>query len=110
VFELFPYQYDPTPLMVGNIDASIDFCDDVPYTIEHGGKQPNFFLLYDAGFTIGNDYVVTTEETIAKKRGALGPVLAREPEGLGREFRQRRDVSPEICGYLVQRHWAHAGE
>jgi ABC-type nitrate/sulfonate/bicarbonate transport system substrate-binding protein len=95
---IVPYQYDPTPLMVGNIDASIDFCDDVPYTIEHGGKQPNFFLLYDAGFTIGNDYVVTTEETIAKKRGALVRFLRASRKGWDENFANVETYPPKFAG------------
>jgi ABC-type nitrate/sulfonate/bicarbonate transport system substrate-binding protein len=37
---IVPYAYDPTPLIKGEIDASIDFTTNVPYTIELAGKKP----------------------------------------------------------------------
>jgi ABC-type nitrate/sulfonate/bicarbonate transport system substrate-binding protein len=83
---IVPYQYDPTPLLNGNIDASVDFCDDVPFTIERAGKKPAFFLLYDVGFTIGNDFIVTSEETIARKRDALIKFLRASRKGWGENF------------------------
>jgi ABC-type nitrate/sulfonate/bicarbonate transport system substrate-binding protein len=93
-----PYQYDPTPLMRGDIDASIDFCDDVPYTIEHDGKQPRFFLLYDAGFTIGNDFVVASEDTIARKRGALIGFLRASRKGWDENFANVEVYPPKFAG------------
>lgn len=68
---IVPYQYDPTPLIKGNVDATIDFTNNVPYTIRQAGKEPSSFLLYDFGFKIFNDTVVVTEETLATKRGLL---------------------------------------
>jgi hypothetical protein len=58
-----PYAYDPTPLIQGEIDASLDFTTNVPYTISQQGVEATSFLLYDFGFTIYNDTVVVTEET-----------------------------------------------
>lgn len=69
--EIVPYAYDPTPLIQGEIDASIDFTTNVPFTIEQAGKAATSFLLYDSGFTIFNDTVVVMEETLAAKRAEL---------------------------------------
>jgi len=68
---IVPYEYDPTPLLEGNIDASTDFTTNVPYTIRQKGFEPASFLLYDFGFTVYNDTVVVTEETLATKRADL---------------------------------------
>ncbi len=68
---IVPYAYDPTPLIKGEIDASIDFTTNVPYSIEQQGEEATSFLLYDVGFTIDNDTVVVTEQTLANKRDAL---------------------------------------
>jgi ABC-type nitrate/sulfonate/bicarbonate transport system substrate-binding protein len=65
---IVPYAYDPTPLIKGEIDASIDFTTNVPYTIEQAGEKAVSFLLYDYGFTIYNDTVVVTEDTLKNKR------------------------------------------
>ena len=36
---IVPYAYDPTPLIKGEIDASLDFTTNVPYTISHQGAE-----------------------------------------------------------------------
>ena len=68
---IVPYAYDPTPLIKGEIDASLDFTTNVPYTIKALGEEAASFLLYDFGYTIYNDTVVVTEETLAAKRKEL---------------------------------------
>ena len=83
---IVPYQYDPTPLLVGEVDATIDFVTNVPYTIELAGQQANSFLLYDYGFTIFNDTVVVTEETLALKRGEILAWLRASRKGWEENF------------------------
>lgn len=68
---IVPYAYDPTPLVRGEIDASLDFTTNVPYTIGQLGEEAQSFLLYDYGVTLFNDTVVVTEETLASKRTEL---------------------------------------
>ncbi len=65
---IVPYAYDPTPLIKGEIDASVDFTTNVPFTIKQAGEEATSFLLYDFGFTIFNDTVVVTEEVLKTKR------------------------------------------
>lgn len=69
--KIVPYAYDPTPLIKGEIDASLDFTTNVPYTIEQAGVEAVSFLLYDFGFTIFNDTVVVMEETLKTRRTDL---------------------------------------
>lgn len=78
---IVPYEYDPTPLIEGNIDASIDFTTNVPFTIEQAGKQASSFLLYDFGFTTYADTIVVTEETLAAKRADLVKWLRASRKG-----------------------------
>ncbi|GAA1642985.1 ABC transporter substrate-binding protein [Georgenia ruanii] len=66
-----PYAYDPTPLLQGEVDATIDFVTNVPYTIEQAGEEPSSFLLYDVGYKIPNDTVVVTRDTLENKREEL---------------------------------------
>ncbi len=83
---IVPYAYDPTPLISGEIDASIDFTTNVPYTIEQAGKAASSFLLYDFGFTIFNDTVVVLEETLATKRPELVAWLRASRRGWVENF------------------------
>ena len=78
---IVPYEYDPTPLIKGEIDASLDFTTNVPFTIEQAGQKAISFLLYDFGFTIYNDTVVVTEDTLANKRPALVAWLKASRKG-----------------------------
>ncbi len=68
---IVPYQFDPTPLIKGEIDASVDFVTDVPYTIGLAGKQAVSFLLYDNGVTLFNDTVVVSEDFLTANRALL---------------------------------------
>lgn len=78
---IVPYAYDPTPLIRGEIDASLDFTTNVPFTIKAQGAEANSFLLYDFGYTIFNDTIVVTEETLATKRKELVAWLRASRKG-----------------------------
>jgi ABC-type nitrate/sulfonate/bicarbonate transport system substrate-binding protein len=78
---IVPYAYDPTPLIKGEIDASLDFTTNVPYTIKQAGVEATSFLLYDFGFTIFNDTVVVTEEVLKSKRKEIVAFLRASRKG-----------------------------
>lgn len=78
---IVPYAYDPTPLVQGEIDASLDFTTNVPYTIGQLGAEATSFLLYDFGYTTYNDTVVVTEETLNTKRAELVAWLRASRKG-----------------------------
>jgi NitT/TauT family transport system ATP-binding protein len=104
---IVPYAYDPTPLVKGEIDASIDFTTNVPYSIRQAGAEPHSFLLYDHGFTIYNDTVVVTEETLAAKRDLLVRYL---PPRLDQQLRGSRGLAAALRRDLVQGHRPHDRE
>lgn len=79
--KIVPYAYDPTPLVKGEIDASIDFATNVPFTIKQAGEEATSFLLYDFGFTIFNDTIVVTKDTLAKDRELLVKWLRASRQG-----------------------------
>jgi ABC-type nitrate/sulfonate/bicarbonate transport system substrate-binding protein len=79
--KIVPYEYDPTPLIKGEIDASLDFTTNVPYTIKQAGEEAVSFLIYDFGFTIYNDTVVVTEDTLKAKRKELVAFLKASRKG-----------------------------
>ncbi len=78
---IVPYAYDPTPLIKGEIDASLDFTTNVPFTIKQHGAEAVSFLLYDFGYTIFNDTIVVTEDTLASKRKELVSWLRASRKG-----------------------------
>jgi ABC-type nitrate/sulfonate/bicarbonate transport system substrate-binding protein len=94
---IVPYAYDPTPLIQGEIDASIDFTTNVPYTIEQAGKEATSFLLYDSGFTIFNDTVVVTDEILAAKRAELVAWLKASRKGWDENFTDTEGWPPKFA-------------
>src|ERR1700730_10046861 len=76
-----PYAYDPTPLIKGEIDGSSDFTTNVPYTIKLAGEEAVSFLIYDYGFTVYNDTVVVTEDTLKARRKDLVGFLRASRKG-----------------------------
>lgn len=90
-----PYAYDPTPLISGEVDATIDFVTNVPYTIGEQGYESTFFTLYDAGFRIPNNTVVVFRETLEEKRDALKSWLEASTRGWEENFTDP-DGWPEV--------------
>ena len=84
---IVPYQFDPTPLIRGEIDATVDFVTDVPYTIGLAGRKAVSFLLYDYGVTLYNDTVVVSEDFLAANRSLLVRWLRASRQGWVENFR-----------------------
>jgi ABC-type nitrate/sulfonate/bicarbonate transport system substrate-binding protein len=79
--KIVPYSYDPTPLLKGNIDATVDFTDDMPFAVEQKGEKAVSFLLYDVGYPLFNDTVVVTKDTLANHRDLLVKFLRASRKG-----------------------------
>src|SRR5262249_56853795 len=94
---IVPYAYDPTPLIKGESDASIDFTTNVPYTIKTQGAEATSFLLYDVGFTIFNDTVVVTEDTLKSKRKELVAWLRASRKGWEENFKDPAAYPPKFA-------------
>ncbi|MGN6447800.1 MAG: ABC transporter substrate-binding protein [Brucella intermedia] len=93
---IVPYAYDPTPLIKGEIDASLDFTTNVPFTIKQAGEEAVSFLLYDFGFTIFNDTVVVTEETLKTKRKDIVAFLRASRKGWDENLKDPAAYPPKF--------------
>ncbi len=100
--KIVPYEYDPTPLIKGEVDATIDFATDVPFTIKQAGVEPASFLLYDYGFTIYNDTVVVTLDTLKTKRAALVKFLRASRAGWQENFKDPAAYPPKFANSYFQ--------
>ena len=94
---IVPYAYDPTPLIKGEIDASLDFTTNVPYTIEQAGEKATSFLLYDFGYKTYNDTIVVTEEVLSKKRAELVAWLKASRKGWDANFADTTVYPPKFA-------------
>ena len=95
--KIVPYEYDPTPLIKGEVDATIDFVTDVPFTIKQAGLEATSFLLYDFGFTIFNDTVVVTEDALKTKRADLVKWLRASRKGWAENFKDPAVYPPTFA-------------
>ncbi len=95
--KIVPYEFDPTPLLKGEIDASIDFVDDVPYTIEQSGEKATYFLLWDYGYTIFNDTVVVTKDALANQRDVIVKWLRASRKGWVENFKDTSAYPPKFA-------------
>ncbi len=94
---IVPYAYDPTPLIKGEIDASLEFTTNVPNTIKTQGAEATSFLLYDFGFTIFNDTVVVTEDTLKAKRKELVAWLRASRKGWAENLKDPNAYPPKFA-------------
>ena len=94
---IVPYAYDPTPLVKGEIDASLDFTTNVPFTIKQAGPEATSFLLYEFGFTIFNDTVVVTEDTLKAKRKELVSWLRASRKGWEENLKDPNAYPPKFA-------------
>jgi ABC-type nitrate/sulfonate/bicarbonate transport system substrate-binding protein len=92
---IVPYAYDPTPLLKGEIDASLDFTTNVPYTIKSKGQDAVSFLLADFKLPLFNDVVVVTRDTLARGRADLVGFLRASRKGWDENFKDPAAYPPK---------------
>lgn len=94
---IVPYAYDPTPLIKGEIDASLDFTTNVPYTIKTKGAEATSFLLADFRLPLFNDVVVVKKDTLAKRRADLVGFLRASRRGWDENFKDTAAYPPKYA-------------
>jgi ABC-type nitrate/sulfonate/bicarbonate transport system substrate-binding protein len=97
---IVPYHFDPTPLIKGEVDATVDFVTDVPYTVGLAGKKATSFLMYDYGVTVYADTVTVTEEFLAANRPLLVRWLRASRQGWAENFKD-----PARYPQLLKDNW-----
>ncbi len=95
--KIVPYEFDPTPLIKGDIDASIDFTDDVPFTIEQKGEKVVSFLLYDYGYPLFNDTVTVTKDALKSNRDLIVKWLRASRKGWNENYKDTTVYPPKFA-------------
>jgi ABC-type nitrate/sulfonate/bicarbonate transport system substrate-binding protein len=84
---IVPYQFNPTPLVNGEVDAVTDFVTQLPFLAEKAsGKKVEYFLLNDFGLPLYIDLVVVMEPTLTAKRADLIKFLRASRKGWKENF------------------------
>ncbi|MDX2377415.1 ABC transporter substrate-binding protein [Microbacterium sp. LRZ72] len=79
--EIVPVQYDPAPLVTGEVDGLIAFVTSQSVTLEVEGIAVTDLLFADNGLPFVAHVVTATDETIETERERLKAFLAAEIQG-----------------------------
>lgn len=93
--KIVPYAYDPTPLLKGEIDGSLDFTTNVPFTIKSKGQDATSFLLADFKLPLFNDVVIVTQDTLKTRRKELVAFLRASRKGWVENFKDTNAYPPK---------------
>ncbi len=94
--KIVPYAYDPTPLLKGEIDGSLDFTTNVPFTIKSKGQDATSFLLADFKLALFNDVVIVTQDTLKARRKDLVAFLRASRKGWAENFKDPAAYPPKF--------------
>jgi ABC-type nitrate/sulfonate/bicarbonate transport system substrate-binding protein len=94
--KIVPYAYDPTPLLKGEIDGSLDFTTNVPFTIKSKGQDATSFLLADFKLPLFNDVVIVTQDTLKTRRKDLVAFLRASRKGWAENFKDPAAYPPKF--------------
>ena len=76
-----PAQFDPQPLVNGEVDCWMSFVTNEPNLLKVKGVDTASFLLADFGYPLVSEVYVVKKESITKKRDALKAFLKSEIQG-----------------------------
>ena len=76
-----PVQFDPAPLLNGEVDGWFAFVINEPITHKEKGGKPVVMALQDNGFTVFQQLVITTEDSLKNNRAKVKALLTAELMG-----------------------------
>ncbi|MEM9476017.1 MAG: ABC transporter substrate-binding protein [Pseudomonadota bacterium] len=79
--EIVPTQYDPAPLVAGQVDCLLCWETDLPVAMTTQGVDNTTMLMADHGYAVHSQTYIATEDAIANRRDALVALLKGEVKG-----------------------------
>lgn len=79
--EIVPTQYDPAPLVSGQVDCLLSWETDLPVAMTTQGVDNTTMLMADYGYALHSQTYIATEESIANRRADLVALLKGEVRG-----------------------------
>jgi len=79
--EIVPTQYDPAPLVSGQVDCLLCWETDLPVAMTVKGVDNTTMLMADHGYALHSQTYIATEESIANQRADLVALLKGEVMG-----------------------------
>ncbi|MFT3854687.1 MAG: ABC transporter substrate-binding protein [Ilumatobacteraceae bacterium] len=78
---MFPAQFDPTPLVNGEVDTWFSFITNEPNLLKEQGVETYSFLLADFGYPLVSEVLVVSADSIENDRDTLKAFLRAEIRG-----------------------------
>ncbi|WP_040818797.1 ABC transporter substrate-binding protein [Litoreibacter arenae] len=79
--EIVPTQYDPAPLVSGQVDCLLCWETDLPVAMTIQGVDNTTMLMADHGYSVHSQTYIATEDSIANRRAELVGLLKGEIAG-----------------------------
>ena len=79
--EVVPTQYDPAPLVQGQVDCLLCWATDLPVAMEIQGIENVTMLLADHGYAVHSQTYIATEDSLANRRDQLVALMKGEVMG-----------------------------
>ncbi|MDW3224717.1 MAG: ABC transporter substrate-binding protein [Paracoccaceae bacterium] len=79
--EIVPTQYDPAPLVSGQVDCLLCWETDLPVAMDIQGVDNTTMLMADYGYAVHSQTYIATEDSIANRRSDLVALLKGEVMG-----------------------------
>lgn len=79
--EIVPTQYDPAPLVSGQVDCLLCWETDLPVAMTMQGVENTTMLMADHGYAVHSQTYIATEDSIANRRADLVALLKGEVRG-----------------------------
>ena len=93
--EVVPYQYDPAPLVNGEVDCIMCWLTDLPIAMTMAGVENTTMLLADFGYKVHSQTYIATIESIETKRDQILGLLRAEIKGW-QDFKADPDAAAEL--------------
>jgi NitT/TauT family transport system substrate-binding protein len=81
LIEIVPTQYDPAPLVSGQVDCLLCWETDLPVAMTVNGVENTTFLMADHGYAVHSQTYIATADSIANRRADLVALLKGEIAG-----------------------------
>ncbi len=97
-----PVQFDPAPLVAGEVDAFVSFQTNQPIQLALQGIETITFLLADFGFNLFTDAFVVAEESLAdpERRPTIVKIIRATMKG----WRDAIDDPEEAARLVVEKY------
>ncbi|MEO1789985.1 MAG: ABC transporter substrate-binding protein, partial [Pseudomonadota bacterium] len=93
--EIVPTQYDPAPLVAGQVDCLLCWETDLPVAMTIQGVDNTTMLMADHGYAVHSQTYIATEESIATRRDQLIALLKGEVRGW-QDYLANTDAAAEL--------------